>query len=175
MPDEVNAARSCNGTCLSYRVRCDRYLAIRRSREARNEAYPRRYLSERRSLEGDEFALPSINFRIAPLSPARVLFARAHGIQSGRSDARGRFASPEKTKPGETFAGRIKEKKKKKSKEKSGKSKERVKERIEKSSASVGSHISFEAGKPTSGVLTSPSGTTFRKIILLEVKAIPID
>lgn len=39
----------------------------------------------------------------------------------------------------------------------------------------VGSHISFEVGKPTFRVLTLPSGTTFRKIILLGAKAIPID
>lgn len=79
------------------------------------------------------------------------------------SDARAiRFAQEDKAWNGW-------EKKKRKEKE------EKIKEKIAKSSTSVGSHISFEVGKPTSGVLTSPSGTTFRKIILLGAKAISID
>jgi hypothetical protein len=136
-----------------------------------------------------ESARLPLNFRIAPtqlpppplsLSLSLWHLTRARGIRSVRQRcARDPLLLSKKTKStAEIDGGTGKEKIKRREereRERERRNREGAEERIEKSSASIGSHISFEVRKPTSGVLTSPSGTTFRKIILLGAKAISID
>lgn len=97
-----------------------------------------------------ELALRSVNFRIALTRPPSCY--PSHVLPEFRvvSDARAiRFAHEDKAREVE----REDKKRRKKEREKE----EGVRKQIEKSSASDGSHISFEVGKPTSRVLTSPS------------------
>jgi len=108
------------------------------------------------------------------LAEFRAFGSDARAIRCSRRQSRGNRRRYE-TGEEKIKEGRSRKKKKKREREREKGNREGAEERIEKSSASVGSHISFEVRKPTSGVLTSPSGTTFRKIILLGAKPISID